>query len=218
METQETALDRIVRMGIRSASPVDLVAVMASPAKVPGDEEEDLARAMLRRYGINMIGNLGPADLQQMIGGEEYQALRLLAAIELGRRSGLSAKGQVKTISGPDDIAALFAHLADENREHFCAVLLNSKNGIIGIRTIHIGTVGMSVVGPREVFREAIREGAASIVVVHNHPSGDPEPSQEDIDITIKLAGLGRTLEIPLHDHIIIGHHDFVSLRRRRVL
>lgn len=218
METPETALDRIVRMGIRSASPVDLVAVMASPTKAPGDEEEDLARAMLRRYGINMIGNLGPADLQQMIGGEEYQALRLLAAIELGRRSGLSAKGQVKTISGPDDIAALFAHLADENREHFCAVLLNSKNGIIGIRTIHIGTVGMSVVGPREVFREAIREGAASIVVVHNHPSGDPEPSQEDIDITVRLAGLGRTLEIPLHDHIIIGHHDFVSLRRRRVI
>ncbi|MBS1705815.1 MAG: DNA repair protein RadC [Armatimonadetes bacterium] len=215
---EATPLDRLVRMGIRGAVPTDLLSIALGDGPDDCREKEDLARAMLRRYGINNLGNLGTADLKELGHLDEYEALRLLCCIELGRRSGLSAKGELRTISGPDDVFKLFSYLADEPQEHFCALLLNSKNGVIGIRTIHKGTINMSIVGPREVFREAIREGAASIIVVHNHPSGDPTPSPEDIDLTLKLMAIGETLDIPVRDHVVVGHHEFVSLKRKKLV
>jgi DNA repair protein RadC len=94
-------------------------------------------------------------------------------------------------------------------------VYLNAKNGILGTRTIHVGTATTSLVGVRDVYREAIREGATQIAVVHNHPSGDPTPSIEDIDVTDKLVEAGKLMDVHLIDHIIIGHHTFVSLKEK---
>ncbi|MBL8088569.1 MAG: DNA repair protein RadC [Chthonomonas sp.] len=217
-DAQDGPLQRMRHLGIRSASPVDLVAVAMSADEAGAIKSEDSARALVRRYGINLLGDLGAGDLVDQVGVSSYEACRLLAAIEIGRRAGVSAKGEVRTISNAEDIVQLFAHLRDERKEHFCIALLNSKNGVIGIRTIHIGTVNMSVVGPREVFREAIREGAVSIIAVHNHPSGNPEPSPEDLHITLRLSELGKALDVKLLDHVIIGHADWVSLAARGVL
>ena len=116
----------------------------------------------------------------------------------------------------PEAIVAMFAHLEDERKEHFIAVLLDTKNQVITHQTIHIGTVSASIVGVREFFRPAVQHGATSVIAVHNHPSGNPEPSPEDIAVTRTLEEAGRILEIPLLDHIIIGTEDnWVSLRRQ---
>lgn len=213
-----TPADRVLASGVRAASPFDLAAVFLSGNAEDAETHEEAARALLTRYGINMLGNLGRADLQQLTGLSEYESLRVLCALELGRRAGLSAKGETKKIANAKDVFKVFSYLQDERKEHFCTLLLDSKNGIIGVRTIHIGTVNMSIVGPREVFREAVREGAVSVIVVHNHPSGNPEPSEEDINITCRLATLGDMLDIPVLDHVIIGHHGYVSLKERKIL
>ena len=107
------------------------------------------------------------------------------------------------------------AYLGDEDREHFLVMMVSCQNALIGLHTVSIGTINQALVGPREVFRAAILANAASIIVAHNHPSGDPEPSPEDQVVTDRLRKVGELLEIPLLDHIIVGPYDrFVSLRR----
>jgi DNA repair protein RadC len=118
----------------------------------------------------------------------------------------------------PEDVLRLFPNMRREKREHFCLVMLDAQNQVITSRVIHIGTLTMSVVGPREVFREAIREGASAIVVVHNHPSGDVTPSVQDLDLTEKLMEVGYLLDIPLLDHVIIGDPKIKSFRQSGLL
>ena len=113
-------------------------------------------------------------------------------------------------------------HLRYEKREHFVVILLDAKNNIIRIAPVHVGTLTASVVGAREVFREAVRDGAAAIILVHNHPSGDPTPSPEDHEVTDHLVQVGDMLDIPVVDHVVIGERSYRSfaqlgmIRRRR--
>lgn len=145
-------------------------------------------------------------------GIENYDALRCLALIELGRRTALAGRGEIREIEGPGDILFILDFLMHEKREHFYAILLDSANQVMRKALIHIGTLTMSLVGPREIFREAVRDGASSIIVAHNHPSGDPTPSPEDIEITKHLVEVGKLLDIPVLDHVIIGNRDYRSL------
>lgn len=102
-----------------------------------------------------------------------------------------------------------------EQKEHFCVILLNTKNHIIGFREVSVGSLSASVVHPREVMLEAVKAHAASIILVHNHPSGDPTPSREDVNITDQLCKAGKVIDIPVLDHIIIGHNRFISLKEK---
>jgi len=124
----------------------------------------------------------------------------------------------VTQIDSPEDVFVLLDHLRHEKREHFVAILMDSKNGVQRVAPIHIGTLTMSLVGPREVYREAIKEGASSIIVAHNHPSGDPTPSPEDVQVTKKLIEVGEMLDIPVLDHVIIGYRNFVSMKEKRLI
>jgi DNA repair protein RadC len=137
----------------------------------------------------------------------------------LGRKVGVAGKGEteIEAITGPEDVADLLDDLRHESREHLVAIYLDSKGVILRIATIHIGTANASIVGVREIFREAVREGAVSVIVAHNHPSGDPEPSTEDIEVTGKIFEAGQLLDIELLDHIIIGEKKWVSLKTRRL-
>lgn len=202
----ELPLDRIRNMGLRSVGVADLLSVAL------GIPLADCVSFVAHR-NLNHLGDMSPADLKELAGLDTDEALAILSAIEVGRRSGLSGKGERRIIRTAKDVYQAFAHLADEPKEHFCALFLAANNGILATRTIHVGTINMSVVGPREVFREAIRENAAQLIVVHNHPSGDPTPSQEDIQVTEHLRKIGEMLDIPLQDHVIVGHHTFASLR-----
>lgn len=121
-----------------------------------------------------------------------------------------------KPVRGPDDVVALIGRkLRAESREHFLVLLLNARHECVAVETISIGSLNASIVHPREVFRPAVLAAAASIIVAHNHPSGDPEPSEEDLSITRRLAQVGELLGIGLLDHLILATRGVVSLRER---
>ena len=124
-----------------------------------------------------------------------------------------------KAIRGPDDVVALVgAKLRKEKRENFIVLLLNARHEVMCVETISVGNLNASIVHPREVFRSALLESAASIVLVHNHPSGDPEPSEEDLAITKRLVEAGNLLGIGVLDHVIVAARGVVSLRSRQLL
>jgi DNA repair protein RadC len=124
-----------------------------------------------------------------------------------------------RPVRGPDDVVALVGRkFRDETREHFIVLLLNARHECLAVETVSIGSLNASIVHPREVFRPAVIAAAASIVVAHNHPSGDPEPSEEDVSITRRLAEVGELLGIGLLDHVVVARRGAVSLRQRGIL
>lgn len=205
---------RIQQMGVGSVPLHDLLAVVLSRTEEDVPFREDPAAELVRRYPGRRIVDLSQSELHAIAGFEPFESLRVVAAIEIGRRAGQSRLQTIESVEGVEDAFKLFAWLAHESQENFCAAFLNSKGGIISTKVIHIGTLNMSVVGAREVFREAVRENAASVIVAHNHPSGDPTPSEEDIAITEKLREAGDLLDIRLLDHVVIGSNRCVSLMR----
>mgnify|MGYP000328892765 CR=1 FL=1 len=132
----------------------------------------------------------------------------------LDHREGARPAEHVEAVHGPED-AARYAipRLRHEQREHFVAMLLDRRNHILAMRDVSIGSQSASVVHPREVFRLAIQHSAASLIVLHNHPSGDPTPSQEDVAVTQRLVDAGRIMDIPVLDHIVLGGDKFISLK-----
>ncbi|MFW5698043.1 MAG: RadC family protein [Fimbriimonadaceae bacterium] len=217
-ELAEGAFERIRKAGAKTASSIDLLTVALSRYADDVPANEPAAAKLINKYRPSNLGDVSAAELNEALGLEPFEIERFRSALELGRRSATAAKGEREVINNSKDVAAYFDWLKDEPKEHFCALYLTSKSGIIKEQTVHIGTLNMSVVGPREVFRMAVHESAASVIVVHNHPSGDPEPSPEDIQVTKKLVAAGRLLDIQLLDHVIIGHHGYVSLNERGVV
>ncbi|MBX3110706.1 MAG: DNA repair protein RadC [Fimbriimonadaceae bacterium] len=216
---EESAWDRVQRLGVKAASNIDLLAIAMT--REPGDLEngEATAQRLARRLGAGRLIDVSAGDLKDAAGLEAYEAARVLSAIELGRR--LAGQGKVKTdeITSSEAAYAMFAHLADEPAENFCVGFLDAKAKLLSVETVHKGTLTMSVVGPREVFRAAVRENAAMIVLAHNHPSGDPTPSPEDVRVTHKLVEVGEALEITVVDHIVVGHDGrYVSLRQKGMM
>jgi DNA repair protein RadC len=123
------------------------------------------------------------------------------------------------SITGPADVFRILKRrLGRREREHFVVLLLDARNGVLGIETVSVGTVNASLVHPREVFRPAIRENAVALILAHNHPSGAPEPSDDDIKITQRLVTVGETHGIAIVDHIVICRHEYASFRERRLL
>ncbi len=180
---------------------------------------EGTARDFLARVQrLQGLENLAPDTANEVWGLEGFEILRAQALLELGRRVGAAGRGNPETIEGPGDVMELLDYLRGEKREHFVAVLLDAKNNVLRVAEVHIGTLTMSVVGAREVFREAVREGASSVIVAHNHPSGDPTPSPEDIEVTKELVKAGVLLDIPVLDHVVIGDRRYISLHDRNLM
>jgi len=197
--------------GAGSLVPAELLAILA-------DVENEKAVVLFQEIGgIRRLNEISPSILVKECGSREGAA-RVLAAIELARRMAQAGLGERRTIVSAADVFREFAHLRGEKREHFCALYLDTKNNVLRRETIAIGALDAAIVHPREVFREAVREGASSIIVAHNHPSGDPEPSQEDVAVTRRLAEAGRLLGIDFLDHVIVGDNDWVSMKDRGVL
>lgn len=218
-ETNESAVDRVRVAGVHAASVADLLAVGLSRYETDVLAAENLVRPFLYRVGsLANLKSFSGVDLASVTGLEEFEGLRAQALIELGRRMVEAGKGVPTIIDTPEDAAQLLEDLRHESKEHFVAILLSAKNKVLRRSTIHIGTLTESIVGAREVFREALRESAASVIVAHNHPSGDPTPSPEDIRVTRELMQAGKLLDIELRDHIIMGDKKWISLRRDRLM
>lgn len=164
--------------------------------------------------GISELGSYCIEELLCVDGIGKTKASMIMAAVELGKRISVAPRPETFSIESSEDVAGLFMEeLRHVKKEHFKSVLVNSKGDIISIDDVSVGELSSTVVHPREVFSMAIRKSAAAIILVHNHPSGDPRPSEEDVKTTARLIESGRLLGINVLDHIIIGDGMFSSMR-----
>jgi DNA repair protein RadC len=180
-----------------------------------------IAQELMDRYGgLEGIGNAGVHELVRFDGVGKACAVRLLAAFELGRRCiTCDRETAICRVRSPEDVAELMIpEMRGLDREHFKALLLDTKNGIRRIVTIAVGSLNAALVHPREIFKAAVTASAAGIIMVHNHPTGNPEPSNEDADLTVRFARCGELMGIDLVDHIIIGGNSYVSMRERDII
>ena len=218
---EERTKDRLSQYGPKHLTNTELVAILLWSG-LEGEDVFFLASRLLSRLGgLGGLGRTPFADLCDEIsageGMREAKACQLLAALELGRRFITLAPASEVTVNSPEDVVNLVGpDLAGLDQEHLQTVLLNTQNQVMSIQEIYVGNVNSSVVRPVEVFRPAIRENAPSIIVVHNHPSGDPTPSPDDVLITNGLVAAGQVLGISLLDHVIVGgDQQFVSLNQQ---
>ncbi|MGG1215190.1 DNA repair protein RadC [Micromonospora provocatoris] len=208
--------ERLLRQGAKSLSNQELLAILLRT----GTKEESvlvLANRVLSTF--ERLHQLKHATIEEMVaikGIGEVKAIQILAAIELGRRLSQKQNDDKYTVRSPQDAAAyLMPDMTSLSQEHFVVLFLDVKNQIIHKKTIFIGGLNASIVHPREIFREAVKRSAASIICAHNHPSGVPTPSPEDIEVTKRIQEAGFIIGIELLDHIIIGDHQFTSLKEK---
>lgn len=181
----------------------------------------ELGRSLLQTYGsLHAVSQRKPKELTRTRGIGPAKAAKLTAAFEVGRRvESQRQQGERVQVTCPDDVADVYGPLMrDLTKEVFKVVHLNTANVIIGDYTVSEGGLSSSVVEPRGVFEQAILDDAAAVICLHNHPSGNPEPSREDIRITRQLVEAGKTMGIPIHDHLIIAGTDHTSLAERGVI
>lgn len=166
------------------------------------------------KAGISYLAESSVQELMSIRGIGQSKAARIMAAVELGKRISTTPRVKRMGVESSDDIARMFIEdMRYEKREVFKALLLNPRGEIISIETVSVGELTSTLVHPREVFSQAVKKSAAGIVFVHNHPSGNPEPSQEDIDTTQRLMACGKLLGIVVIDHIIIGDGRYCSMQ-----
>jgi len=178
--------------------------------------EEVLA---LKSSGILFLSDCAPEELAQIKGIGQGKACKVLAGIELGRRIATKPREERVRVRDPESIAALFMEeMRYYKKEVFNVIMINSKGEIIGTDKTSMGDLASTVIHPREVFLPAIKRSAAAVAFVHNHPSGDPEPSNDDIMTTKKLVDAGKIIGIAVWDHIIIGDGNYVSFREKRLI
>jgi DNA repair protein RadC len=173
----------------------------------------------LARHGS--ISDLGHADVLELTavpGVGAARAAQLVAAFEIGRRSTLGSHDQRWAVPAPRDVAdRLLPDMAALEREELRVLLLNTKNVVVRESTVYVGNVSAAIVRVAELFRDAVRVHAAGVILVHNHPSGDPEPSADDVHLTAEAVAAGRLLDVPVLDHIVLARDGYISLRDRGV-
>jgi len=218
MPEDDRPRERIARHGAEALRDAELIAVLFRT----GTREAGavaLAERLLKEFGdLRRLAQASIEELQQVKGIGQVKAIELKAALELGRRlAGYARPRQVK-FNNARDIADLLMHkFRQYETEHFKSVLLNIKNDVLKVVEVSHGTIDGTLALPGDVFRQAVREGAAGVVVAHNHPSGDPEPSRSDIELTRRLADAARLMNIKLIDHVIFGDGRYVSLKERNL-
>ncbi len=211
--------EKLILRGAQSLSDAELVAILLRTGK-KGKSVLEIARELISSEGnLALLATKTVDSLQKISGIGKDKAATLAAAFELSRRILSQPKWFAnKKITSPQDVAEIFIPiLRDDNKEKFIVVCLNSANKIIKHETISIGNLNSSIVHPREVFKVAIDNSSASIILIHNHPSGNPEPSNEDIRITKKMVETGKIMEIPVFDHLIIAGETYTSFVEKRL-
>jgi DNA repair protein RadC len=216
LPVSERPRERLQRLGVEALSAQELLALILGRG-ISGESVMVTAQRLLSRFGsLKGIAGASLEELSQIKGIGLAKAAQIKAAVELASRvegySGMSDKPLVKT---PEDVAGLVqGRLKGKKKEYFLALLLDTRNQLIRIAEISVGSLDSSIVHPREVFKEALSASAASVIFVHNHPSGDTEASEDDIKLTKRLAEAGEIMGIDVLDHIIIGDKSYTSLKR----
>jgi DNA repair protein RadC len=203
------AAERIADLGPSALTDVELTAILLGSAET--------ASRLCSAVNLRRLHEVPEEDLSAVRGVGPERVRKLLAAAEIGRRL-WNPTDALPLIRGPEQVYEHCADIRKATREHFVAFYLNSRHQILRREVISIGSLNASIVHPREVFRPAIVLCAASLVLAHNHPSGDTTPSEEDLAITRRLREAGRLLGIELVDHVIVGESGYTSLRERKLL
>ncbi|MED5102185.1 DNA repair protein RadC [Niallia circulans] len=212
----ERPRERFVKQGPESLANHELLAILIQT----GSKNESvltLANKLLVHFdGLRLLKDASLDELKEMKGIGTAKAIQLMAAIELGRRVSNLEFTDRYCIRSPEDAAKyMMNEMRFLTQEHFVCLYLNTKNQVMHKQVVFIGSLNASIVHPREVYKEAFRRSAASIICLHNHPSGDPSPSREDIEVTKRLVECGKIIGIDLLDHIIIGENKFISLKEK---
>ena len=205
--------------GARYLSNAELIAILLRSGIAGENALTQATRVIAEFDGLAGLARAEYAELCGVRGLSHAKSSQIMAALELGRRIASLAPEERTQISCPQDAANLLsADLELQAQENLVVLLLNTRNQVVARRTVYIGTVNSSAVRPAEVLRPAIRENAPSIIVAHNHPSGDPTPSPEDVSVTRDLAAAGKLMDIELLDHLVIGRGGrFTSLKEKRL-
>lgn len=216
MPRQERPRERLQRLGPDALSSQELLALIIGRG-VAKRSVLDIAHELMRKFGsVHSMSRASIEELSAIKGIGTAKASQIKAAFELAKRQDLEQDIPPYTIHNPQTLVkAIRASIQDKAKEHFKLVILNTRNKVTGIIPISVGTLNASLVHPREVFKEAIRGSAASVIVVHNHPSDDLEPSEEDIKLTRRMVEAGNIMGIEVLDHIIITRNNYLSLKSR---
>lgn len=215
MPETERPREKMLLEGPQILSNAELIGIILSSG-TQNQTAIDLGRSVLCRHneGLSFLRNCSMQELMEIRGIGPAKAAQIIAAVELGKRISLTGRDMRYRIKCPEDISRLvMEEMRYLKKEVFTILLLNTKHEVISIEKISVGSLNASIVHPREVFHPAIRKSSSAIILVHNHPSGDPTPSSEDQNITKRLIDAGTLLGISVLDHVIIGDNVYTSLR-----
>jgi DNA repair protein RadC len=213
MPDNERPRERLIQHGANALSTAELLAVILRTGTT-GENVLHLAERLLARYqGLHGLAQTSPEELQQIPGLGAAKATQILAALEIGKRLVAYNGDERPLIHTAADAARLVADMGSLRQEQVRVILLDTARRVMAIPTVYIGTLNTSVLRVAEIFREAITRNSPAIILTHNHPSGDPSPSPEDIELTRTLVAAGNLLDIQLLDHLIIGQPRWASLK-----
>lgn len=217
MQPEDRPLERLINKGPQALSNPELLAVLLGKDfnwKGHQDTAVNVAHRVFRKYDIKKLSQASTGELEKIFGIGKIRAVHIQAIFELGRRLASHTEEYHPVIETPEDIYKILGpEMQSLEQESVKIVLLDSRNRVIKCEDVFKGSLNMNIVHPRELFKSAIDNNASSIVVVHNHPSGDPEPSEDDIRVTKKLIDAGKLLGIKVVDHMVIGNNKFVSIK-----
>ena len=211
--------ERLSQLGPEALSNGEILAILLRTGVKGENVLIQAERILTETGGLSGLSKLTVFELAKIHGIGKAKAAVLKAALELGRRS-VSLNPQSRpVVNSPQDVAHMvMEEMRHLDREHFRVISLSTKNHVLGVSPISIGSLNSSLVHPRECFKEAIRRNSNAIILLHNHPSGDPTPSKEDIEVTRRLSEGGKILGIEVLDHVVIGDNRYISLKERGVL
>lgn len=208
---EERPREKVKQYGINNVTNKELLSIILKTG-TKSINVEDLALSILRKYKLHELKDVTITELTKIKGIGEVKAIELLVAIELGKRINYKTEEKKKKLNNPEVIFQEMRYLfIDKKQELFYCLYLNEKQELIERKLLFMGTVNKSITHPREVFKEAYRLSASSIICMHNHPSNDLRPSKSDIEFTTSLVEIGKLQGIPVVDHIIVGDSSFYS-------
>lgn len=212
----ERPRERLAKLGPQALSPAELIAILLRVG-VPGENAVQVGQRLLKCFGgISGLHRASLEELTSQHGIGAAKAAQLKAAIELGRRLAVEAPQERPVINSPEDAAALVRYeMSALEEEHLRVLLLDTRNHVMDIQEIYHGSVNASQVRVGEVFKAAIRRNATAVIIAHNHPSGDPTPSPDDLAVTRACIEAGKLLDIEVLDHLVIGQGRYVSMKER---
>ncbi|HEY3522534.1 MAG TPA: DNA repair protein RadC [Candidatus Limnocylindrales bacterium] len=218
LPADERPRERLALRGAAGLSAAELIGLVWGSGTAGRSSVEIAADALAHFDGLTPLARASDVELAAVPGIGPARAAQLVAAVELGRRLLADWPTGRWTIRSPRDVAdRLILQMGRLEREELRVILLNAKNTVLRVTTAYVGNVSSSLVRVGELYRDAVRADAAGIILVHNHPSGDPTPSPDDVHLTAEALAAGRLLDIDLLDHLVIGHDAYVSLRDRGV-